>query len=481
MFKITKVLRNPRYSWYTKLKAKTKLATYSIMHELLQCQLTSVSLFNLLLMIEAGQFLWYAIHPAYTFLWDSSFAQYPRDAVKYFQLDQFFRQGDQGVFYAALYVVCVAQAIVLISIFIILVKYEENKRRSSTLVYYTLRLLSYYTLLIITIGPLPLFNTLFKMFNCTDDDPLNNGIECYKGYNLANSIMAYLALAVSVPSCFIAQLLHIDYNPASSIPFAGPQSNLGMFKLLMKVGLALYTSLDINFENQKPFIIVYSIVWLFVLLWRYLAQAYFNPNVSIYVICSEALVFWAALGTCLQSFMEKRNDDDLGVYFFLCGAPFASYTFYILFNRQRWGFMRLKVKSLKAVVQIERHLHVVCEMIEEVHHPQFRIELEGLLRYHSKSCRKATDQCICYTLASNIARMEDIQEEKKMWYQFLKSLLEESISMFPKSPRLHLQNAYFQQDRLQNRFKALYELMITEENRPDLREEFSIFHYKYSL
>ena len=140
--------------------------------------------------------------------------------------------------------VCVAQLVVLISIIIILIKFEENKRRNSTIVYYVLRLLSYYSLIIITIAPLPLFNTLFEAIICKSDDPLNNAIECYEGYNLANVIIAALALAVSVPFCFIAQLLHIDYNPASSIPFAGPQSNLGMFKLGIKVGLALYTTLD---------------------------------------------------------------------------------------------------------------------------------------------------------------------------------------------------------------------------------------------
>lgn len=189
-------------------------------------------------------------------------------------------------------------------------------------------------------------------------------------------------------------------------------------------------------------------------------------------------MFWASLGTCLQAFIEKDNNDDLGVYFFLCVAPFAAYAYYALFSRQRWGFMRINVRRLKSVRLIERHIYVVCEMIERIYHPQNRIELEGLLRYHTKSCRKSSDSCICHTLSLNIARFEDIQEEKKMWYKFLKGLLEESIPKFPKSPRLHLQHAYFQQDRIQNRFKALYELMITEENRPDLREEFLIFHYK---
>jgi len=56
------------------------------MHELLQCQLNSASLYNFLLLVEAGQFLWFAIHPDYNFLWQTSFSQYPRDIVKYLQV-----------------------------------------------------------------------------------------------------------------------------------------------------------------------------------------------------------------------------------------------------------------------------------------------------------------------------------------------------------------------------------------------------------
>lgn len=37
------------------------------------------------------------------------------------------------------------------------------------------------------------------------------------------------------------------------------------------------------------------------------------------------------------------------------------------------------------------------------------------------------------------------------------------------------------QDKLRNKFKALFELMIAEENKPNLQEEFSIYVYKTSI
>lgn len=56
------------------------------MHELLQCQIAFPMFFNLLLVIECFQFLWYAIHPDFDFLWDTDFSHYPRDIIKFFQV-----------------------------------------------------------------------------------------------------------------------------------------------------------------------------------------------------------------------------------------------------------------------------------------------------------------------------------------------------------------------------------------------------------
>ena len=57
-------------------------------------------------------------------------------------------------------------------------------------------------------------------------------------------------------------------------------------------------------------------------------------------------------------------------------------------------------------------------------------------------------------------------------------IIAEGLEKFPKSARLHLLNAFTNQEKLKNKFKALFELMITEENKPNVQEEFSIFRYK---
>ena len=66
-----------------------------------------------------------------------------------------------------------------------------------------------------------------------------------------------------------------------------------------------------------------------------------------------------------------------------------------------------------------------------------------------------------------------------MWFHWAKTILAEGISKFSKSTRLHILNAYIHQEKLNNRYKALYELLSADENKPHFQEGFSIFRYKY--
>ena len=47
-----------------------------------------------------------------------------------------------------------------------------------------------------------------------------------------------------------------------------------------------------------------------------------------------------------------------------------------------------------------------------------------------------------------------------------------------KSTRLHLLFAYLLHEKLNNKYKALYELTNTEENKPNMQEAFSIHRYR---
>lgn len=70
------------------------------------------------------------------------------------------------------------------------------------------------------------------------------------------------------------------------------------------------------------------------------------------------------------------------------------------------------------------------------------------------------------------------KENEKNWYLLIKNLLQESIEKFRKSTKLHILYSFLQHDKLKNKFKALNELMISEETKATISEEFTLYRYK---
>lgn len=56
------------------------------MHELLQSQITTPTLYKILLILEAFQFFWYSIHGDFDFLWTVDVSDWLREMVKYLQV-----------------------------------------------------------------------------------------------------------------------------------------------------------------------------------------------------------------------------------------------------------------------------------------------------------------------------------------------------------------------------------------------------------
>jgi len=79
---------------------------------------------------------------------------------------------------------------------------------------------------------------------------------------------------------------------------------------------------------------------------------------------------------------------------------------------------------------------------------------------------------------SNPNSVKEEEPSEKEWYLWVKQILLDSLEKFPKSSRLHILYAYVQREKLKNKFKALFEIMIADENKPTIEEEFSIHRYK---
>ena len=81
-------------------------------------------------------------------------------------------------------------------------------------------------------------------------------------------------------------------------------------------------------------------------------------------------------------------------------------------------------------------------------------------------------------LAKDMLRDEETPEKAKNWYAFVRGILLEAFEKYSKSNRLHMLYAYVLQEKLKNKYKALFELMKVKEHKPNLLEDFSIYRYK---
>ena len=81
-------------------------------------------------------------------------------------------------------------------------------------------------------------------------------------------------------------------------------------------------------------------------------------------------------------------------------------------------------------------------------------------------------------MSLKISLVKEEEAPEKLWYTWIKSVIIDVLEKFPKSARLHILYAYVQREKLSNKYKALFEMMIARDNKPNVEQEFSIYRYK---
>ena len=125
-------------------------------------------------------------------------------------------------------------------------KVTQKKKNASTFLTYSLKIFSLYELLLNTIATIPLFNVFFATFECNSSDPIHDGTSCYQGIYFMHLTAGIIGLILILFFIFMSTLLYVEINPNPAIPFAAPQSRLGLIKLMLKIALPLYILMDYN-------------------------------------------------------------------------------------------------------------------------------------------------------------------------------------------------------------------------------------------
>ena len=125
----------------------------------------------------------------------------------------------------------------------------RSKKKSSTIVTYSLKVLSAMNILMSTVFSIPIFNIYLSSIICFDKDKIHTNVQCYQGIYFLHLATGILGLIISLIWFLMLTALYIDLNPWSTLPFAAPRSKLPLLRLLLKLVVIIYIILDYNVSN----------------------------------------------------------------------------------------------------------------------------------------------------------------------------------------------------------------------------------------
>ncbi|EGR31396.1 PAS domain S-box family protein [Ichthyophthirius multifiliis] len=467
-------------SFWESLERKLKKRIHLVVFDLLQNQSCSSLLYYVLILIETLQLLYYSVHPlANQYLWNTSFLSTIQIMLQYFQFNYLLFKSQKNIGLTLLYISCSISIVCFILFIVAMQKLNNQQNKSQILITYMVKILSIFGLLINTIIALPMFNAFIVFIICKSDLDIHKEDGCYSGIFFVHFAFSIISLIYYIALSLIFILLFIDLNPSSQLPFASPQTQMPIIKFCIKIILPLYATIDSSGQFVKQFIIILCIIYLLLVFSRYRTLPYYNKNVQRLVVYCECLLFWVTFCSTLIIYTDAGTTNNIGLIFMIICFPFiAMFNYQILYNRN-YLLLKKNVSDFKKDIDAEMYIVIIIDLIQHIEITEQRILLEGILKVHNRQCQK--EICYCRLLLNDDTKNDESVLLIKKWYGFIKFIIEDSLQIFHKSTRLHLLHSYIQHEKLKNRFKALYELMICNELKPNMQEEFALYRFNIQI
>lgn len=120
----------------------------------------------------------------------------------------------------------------------------RSNKKTSTVLAYSLKFLSIYGILLNTILAFPFYNIFIGALYCNSSDKIHGTLTCYSGQYWGHFAVGLIGIFVLLFTSFLFNILYIDLNPRSNIPFAAPQSRLNLLRMVLKIAVIIYTVID---------------------------------------------------------------------------------------------------------------------------------------------------------------------------------------------------------------------------------------------
>ena len=240
--------------------------------------------------------------------------------------------------------------------------------------------------------------------------------------------------------------LYSDVNPCSQIPFSGPQSKIAVTKSAYKMIVVLFYNLDYKGDYVAYFIGFCAASALLLLAYRYKRIIYYRKSVNTFSAIMDVALAWGYVCVLIHIVFNDGNSK-IGLVYMVLLSPFACLAYLFILDKRKFHVIKSNAKGLKKDEDVEIFVNVVLELIEKSDTDSNKIKLEGMLKnYQKNGVADGQELQIIKELTDDGPMGEDNTDKLSAWYRLLRSIIEQSLKKFTKSPRLRLLLAYLQHE-----------------------------------
>jgi len=156
-----------------------------------------------------------------------------------------------NLYLVILYILTSVQILVFIIFLFCTYLMVRYKKKMDGTIQYILKLLSFYTLLMTNVLPLPFFNVFIFAFKCDQNIIAFQGMTCFSGLHILHMVFSAVDLMIWLFFTLLFIMFFSEYNPISDIPFAGPLSKIALYRFMVKVILIFYFYLDAEVKKKN--------------------------------------------------------------------------------------------------------------------------------------------------------------------------------------------------------------------------------------
>lgn len=379
-----------------------------------------------------------------------------------------------GIFYLFIFVIFV------IIIDIVYVSIAFNRKKFNSI--WPLWFLRNFVNIAVTILFLPITESMLKMIDCSSDSNRGNlivhkdygTVVCYQGTHLFHSIISILFTAIFVTISIVVALNYFETRMNSPTIVARSNSRAEVCFIINKIVLQIWVMI---FDDQWILVVTFFAGSAALLYYYVYDDAYYNKMVAQFYKILSSIYFWSCFMLIVLKVLESQQYKG-GPVIWAFGIPFVAL---LALGFSRNTLKRLTKNQIKfeSAQELIDHLRFVLLLVENHRRDKDSyLVLVGYIQKHKLVCPNP----LCPLKINNLKLVKSEEEESKSWMKKLlltiEIIYEQGIRKFRNSARLRITFAFFLIERLNNKKKALEQLIVAETLNPNFEEEFLIYRYK---